>query len=297
MKPLTPLEEQRAREGAFKAFAKEMHLIAPPAEPQASDYIHENQSVVNALKRVISILPAILGVIAVAAILISADKTFSGFRLGVANKGQALEHVLGICGVVMTECGLIYVEFAIVRERLKKGLARRVFNFKEVARWLRVVRGTEPPRDYSDMPDASLIAYSRLIFAVVLGANAYGAYAATVQSDNSISTAFALVMGIAGAFSLRFIGAQLAHITYEIMEQERRTLIAEFERANFETTQAQWALVAEELNRRAMHRAFVVKNELEIEAGSPYLLQAGEDGELEIAPFAQTTLPISSRNE
>lgn len=294
---LTPNEEVRAKEQAYQAFLREMEMRMPKQEPVTSDYVHENQSVVNALKTIISILPAILGVIAIAAILISADKTFTAFRVGVSNKWSVVMYTLGVCGVVMTELGLVYVEFAIVRERLKKGLRRRVFNFKDLTRSWRVLKGDEEPLDYGEMPDQSLVAYSRLIFGVVLSANLYGAYIATKDNADPISVGFALALGVAGAFSLRFIGAQLAHITYEIMQQDRQAMKAEIEREWREEMDRRWQVFEDELTARALHRAYVVKNDLGIDARSPYMLQAGEGGELEAVPFEQTISQISLPND
>ena len=295
LKSLTPIEEQRAREAAFLAFQRDMELRMPKADPVSADYVHENPRVIQALKWIISVLPAILGIIAISAIAISADKTFTGFRVGVTNKLPAVTFALGFCGVIMTELGLIYVEFAIVRERLKKGLQRQVFNLREIGRVLRVLRGLEAPRDYSEMPDSSLMAYSRLIFGIVLAANLYGAYKATEANADPVSVGFALALGVAGAFSLRFIGAQLAHITYEIMEQERKTHKAQLDSEWRAEMDRRWAVFEADAESRALHRAFIVKNGLALDANTPYLLQAGEDGEPELAPFEQTTLPISSQ--
>lgn len=283
---LTPIEEVKAKEQAYQAFMREMEMRMPKPEPQSSDYVHENAAVVKTLKAVISILPAILGIIAIAAILISADKTFTAFNVGVSNKYGAIAFALGICGVVMTELGLVYVEFAIVRERLKKGLRRRVFNFKDVVRAWRVIKGDAEPLDYSDMPDQSLVAYSRLIFGVVLAANLFGAYKATEDDADPISIGFALALGVAGAFSLRFIGAQLAHITYEIMQQDREAMKREINAVWRAEMDRRWQVFEDDLIARELHRAYIVKNKLDIDSPSPYLLQAGEGGELEPVPFS-----------
>jgi hypothetical protein len=296
-KSLTLNEEVKAKEQAYEAFKRSYGIQMPKVEPVASDYVHENAGVVKALKAVISILPAILAVISFAAILISADKTFAAFSLGVNSGWHFISVALGVCGVVMTECGLIYVEFAIVRERLKKGLKRRVFNLKDIRRAVQVFIGNEQPLDYGEMPDQSLASYSRLIFVVVLAANVYGAYSATKNNADEISVFFALALGVAGAFSLRFIGAQLAHITYEIMQQERAVLMADIDRQWSNEMDRRWQAVEDEMIARAMHRLYTMKNGLAIEAGSPYMLAPGEGGELEPIPFRLENSQTQSRRE
>lgn len=104
-----------------------------------------------------------------------------------------------------------------------------------------------------------------------------------------------------GTFSLRFIGAQLAHLTYELVEWRNEQLKQELLETYRREMDQRWAVVEDELTRRALHRKFVTVNRLDINAPSPYLLLVSSDegGEnLNAVPLAasSTPLPMPSDN-
>lgn len=308
-KPLTEAQKTRAEKRAYQEFLKRQELYDPPPALDETDVLHENERVVKSLTGAVALLPAILAALMLAAILISADKTMRAFHDAVANKDAlwgAWAVLVAALAVVMTEGGLVFAEFAAVRERLKKGLPRRVFTLKDFVRAIKVRIGIEEPLDWNEMPDATLTFYARFVFALVLVGNFYGVIIAYGGIDGfdwyALSTiqrvelvAF-IAVGIAGALSLRFIGSQLAHWTYDLMEQRNAIIEREmFERWRQEQNEL-WQDIAPKVLAEAFHAEFVKKNNLPLDARSPYLLVAGEDDEgdpaLSAIPFR--TSPINS---
>lgn len=302
-KQLTQNEQIKAEQAAYDAFQKRQELYSPPPQPNTGDLIRENPRVMSMLVKAVGYLPLLLVIVGVAAAVVSMDKTASAFEASVAHPnglGGAWLYIVALSGVVMADLALVLAEFAMVRDMLRKGLHRNVFNIKDFNRAIRVRLGLETPLDYGQMPDQTLVIYSRFLFLLILAGNIF----AVTRTGNikgigdlTFSNCLLLLTGIAGALSLKFLGRQLSHIVYELA-QER----AEIQRqAMFEEWQdslvSLWQTEGPQMINAALHQAFLKKNKLPLEAGSPYLLSAGEDG-LELFPFqsSQNQSLVQSKN-
>jgi hypothetical protein len=244
-------------------------------------------------------LPALLGIVMFAAIIVSLDKTASAFEASVAHKNGlwgAWTYIVAGAAVIMADGALVIAEFALVRDQLAKGLHREVFTLKNLAHDWRVFVGKEPPRDWHEMADPTLKFYSKFLFWLVLSANVFAVtHAGNIDGVEDLAFENGLLMftGIAGALSLRFIGRQVAHIVYELARKrealENRDLLTQWT----EQMKAIWTQpgVGDALVKQAFHQAFLKKNKLPPGSGSPYLLVAGtnEDGRDEL-----TALPLVS---
>lgn len=287
---LTPNEKAKAEKAAYEAWLKTQEIYSPPPEASKTDLIHENKRVMTVLTNVVSWLPGLLGIVMIASILVSLDKTAAAFHAAVANKIWGWEFIVAMSGVVMADAALVIAEFALVRDMLKKGLRRQVWTVSSLWRSVLVRLGKVPPLDYSDMPDPSLRFYSRFVFWLVLSANVYAVTHTshiTQLSDITFDTGLFLFVGIAGALSLRFIGQQMAHIVYELMDERRRLETVDLRETWRQDMMALWDTEARRVISTAWHEAFLKKNHLPLDAGSPYLLVAGPEGNsFEIAPLA-----------
>ncbi len=301
---LTPNEKQRAEQEAYQAWLARMATYSPPPEPDTTDLVHESAWVVRAMTGAVAMLPVLLALIGLAAVTISSDKTMYAFSQSVANKNSlwgAWAVFVAFMAVLMVEGGLIFSEFGAVRDNLKKGLKRRVWTVASLKRAWNVRLGKEEPLDYSEMPDSTLKTYSRFMFILVLMANTYGVLHAYTGDGKTLTNLagteyLELVMfmfvGIAGAISLRLIGAQLAHMVYDLMSHRRAEEAHELREEWRESLMSMWVEDGGKIIAEALHQKFLIKNCLDPGAQSPYLLTAGldENGELEL----QTTPLVTS---
>ncbi len=291
-KPLTPHQEAKARARAYDAYLEEMVVRHPKPEPCTRDLVHDNKHVARALTGAISLMPVFLAVICISSMVISADKTFKAFSSVAAHPGTIWASLVGALGVVLTEGSMVYVAFAATRQRLQKDLPRRVFTLPSLWRGIKVRLGLVPVPDYDEMPDTSLQWFSRMVFVLVLAANIFTATMPILESTGLVLTpldfiklGFAIFMGTVAPFALHSVGAQLAQLSFDLYRQEQQRLKRELEEQWRAEMDRRWQAVEEELTRRALHRAFVVKNQLSLDAASPYLLTAGQDGEVAAVPF------------
>lgn len=255
--------------------------------------VHENRRVMQVLTDAVSVLPAILGVVMLASIVVSLDKTAAAFHAAVANKDAlwgAWAAVVAIAGVVMADAALVVAEFALVRDQLKKALPRQVWTVKSLVRSVKVRLGMTEPLNYHQMQDPTLKFYSQFVFWLVIAANVYAVTrAGNVHSlgDVNFETGLLLFVGIAGALSLRFIGQQLAHTVYELVAERKRVEAHDLYDAWRQEMNALWEAEGPRLVQEALHERFIRKNKLPPGVPSPYVLMASEeDGALDAVPLA-----------
>ncbi len=277
---LTLNEQARAERAAWDAWQEREKIYNPPPTTDGSDLVHENRRVMKVLTDLVGWLPALLGVVMLASIVVSLDKTASAFEASVAHKDGlwgAWSYIVAGSAVIMADAALVIAEFALVRDQLAKGLHREVFTLKSITRSWRVFVGKEPPLDWHEMADPALKFYAKFLFWLVVSASIFAViHTGSIDGLDDLTFENGLLMftGIAGALSLRFIGRQVAHQVYELARKrealENRDLVAQWT----EQLKAAWAQpgVGDVLVKQALHQAFLKKNRLPPGAGSPYLL-------------------------
>jgi hypothetical protein len=298
LKPLTPHQEAEARNQAYSAFLKEMETRHPRPQPSTRDLVHDNPHIAKALVGSISLMPLFLAVILASAMLISADKTFRAFSGAAANPGWVWTRMVGVLGVLMAEGALVYAAFAKTRQRLQKGLPRQVMTLPSLLRGLKVRLGLAPVPDYDELPDSSLAWFSRLVFVLILAANVFTATLPLLEAAGPAMTlvdwlrlGFAVFMGLVAPFALHSVGSQMAHLSFELYQEDRERLKRELEKDWQKEMDQRWEALEDELTRRALHRQYLVVNRLEGDAPSPYLLVAGEEGQVQAVPFERSLTP------
>jgi hypothetical protein len=295
---LTPNEQARAERLAWEGWQERQKIYNPPPTADGGDIIHEHRRVMQVLTDLVGWLPALLGLVMLAAIVVSLDKTASAFEASVAHKDGlwgAWTYIVAGAAVIMSDAALVVAEFALVRDQLAKGLHREVFTLRSLARGWRVFLGKEPPRDWHEMADATLKFYAKLLFWLVVSANVFAVtHAGNIDGLEDLTFENGLLMftGVAGALSLRFIGRQVAHITYELARKRELLDNRDLLEAWTEEMKALWTQpgVGDVLVRQALHQAFIKKNKLRPGATSPYLLGASETAEGEATLVA---VPLS----
>ena len=293
--PLTPLEETRTEERAYKAWLEKQGIYNPPPEPRTSDLVSDNRKVMDILVAAVGWLPLILAIVGIAAVVVSADKTSAAFEASVAHKDGlwgAWAYIVALSAVVMVDLAMVVAEFALVRDMLRKGLKRQVWNLASAWRSVKVRLGTARPLDYNEMPDGSLQFYSNFLFVLIVAANVYAVTktgSITRPSDITFETGLLLFTGVAGALSLKFLGKQLSHIVYDMAAERREMQRLEMFESWRHDMQRMWETDGPEIVAQALHGAFVKKNRLAPGEQSPYLLMAGEDEEgkpeIQATPF------------
>jgi hypothetical protein len=210
----------------------------------------------------------------------------------------------------MTDLALVVGEFALVRDMLRKGLRRQVWNLAGLVRAIKVRIGIERPLDYHEMPDQALQFYVHFLFVLVIAANVYGVMrAGNIQgpADLNFENGLFLFVGVAGALSLRFLGQQLARIVYDMAAEVRDLRERELREQWQADMLALWAQEGPAIIARALHEKYLRKNGLPLDTpASPYLLLAGQDEEgapqITATPLAQSWMewpnesPPNSRN-
>ncbi len=283
--PLTPLEKTREEERAYQAWLARIRIYKPPPEPGKSDLISDNRKVMDWLIAAVGWLPLILAIVGIAAAVVSMDKTAAAFEASVAHKDGLWglwAYTVALCAVVMVDLALVVAEFALVRDMLRKGLKRQVWNLRGVWRAIRVRLGIEDPLDYHEMPDSSLQFYANFLNVLVIAANVYAVTrTGNINSPGDITWESGLLIftGIAGALSLRFIGRQLSHIVYDLAAEKRELQKQEMQEKWRQDLMQMWEVDGPRIVAEALHSRYLQKNKLPEGSGSPYLLLAGEDEE------------------
>ena len=194
---------------------------------------------------------------------------------------------------------MVYVAFAATRQRLQKGLPRRVVTPPSLLRGLKVRLGLVPVPDYDELPDSSLTWFSRLIFVLILAANVFTATLPLLEATGPAMTmvdwlrlGFAVFMGVVAPVALHSIGSQMAHLSFGLYQENTERLKRELDQHWQQEMNQRWAAVEDEPTRRALHRQYLVVNRLEGDAPSPYLLASGEEeGDLQAVPFERSLTP------
>jgi hypothetical protein len=311
---LTPGEQARAEKTVYEAWLERQKLYEGPPKPSTRDLVHDNPRVASALTWAVSVIPAMLALIMVTAIFISADTTFTAFSGAASHQALLWSSFIGVLGVIFTEGSLVFSEFARVRSRLQRGLPRQVWSLPQFFRGIGVRLGLKRPLQYDEMPDTNLERFATMVFILVLAANVFVATTPLLQANGTSWTAmtdldriyllFAIFMGVVAPFGLKFVGSQLAELSYELFAQQR----AEMEQKLYEEWRRSvtnlWAEEGGKIVMQALHAKYLQKNGLPPDSVSPYLLMAGpaeEGGELQLqaAPLANSRepLPTPSRNE
>ncbi len=317
LKYLTEKEEAQAKAAAYQAFQDEMGYRFPKPQASIKDLVHENRLVSKALCAAISFMPAILGLIMASSLVISADRTFKAFSDAATSDYWLWATLIGLLGVVMTEGSLVFSEFAAVRQRLQKGLKRRVVTLPTLFEGLWIRLGRKPswqagrltwlpaqPLDYDEMPDTGLEHFARLVFLLVLVANVftatfpilehYGTNFADMGGVELLSLAFAVFIGVCAPLTLKIVGAQMAQMSFEMYRKEQEQQQRNYDEEWRTEMDRRWQTVEEEMAQRALHRAFIVKNKLSLDAPSPYLLLTSgeEDAPVEAVPLASSSAAL-----
>jgi hypothetical protein len=163
------------------------------------------------------------------------------------------------------------------------------------------------------MPNTNLERFSTMVFILVLAANIFVAVTPLLQANGTSWTAmtdlarinllFAVFMGVVAPFGLKFVGSQLAELSYELFAQQRNEMEQELHERWRRELLDLWAEDGGKIIAEALHQKFLIKNHLDPGAQSPYLLTAGldENGELELraSPLvpSQEPLPTPSASE
>lgn len=298
IKDLSQGEKVQVEARAYKAFLAQAEIYNPPPTPDGTDLIHENRRVMNVLTNLVGWLPALFAFVLAGATIVSLDKTAAAFEASVAHKDGlfgAWTYIVAIAAIVMCDVALVISEFAAVRDTLSKNLRREVFTLKRVMRGWRVFVGKEQPRDWHEMPDPTLAFYSKFLFWLVIAANVYAVTrTANINSlsDIGFEEFLLLFTGVAGALSLRLVGRQVAHIVYELAKKRENLEAREMREEWRQEMTDLWREQGPHIIAEAMHQKFLSKNHLPLDAGSPYLLMAGENegGEPTVSavPLAQS---------
>ncbi len=287
--PLTPLEKTREEERAYQAWLAQRKIYKPPPEPSSRDIVHDNPYITRALTWAVSVIPALLALIMLTAVFISADRTFAAFQGAAAHQATLWASFIGLLGVVFTEGSLVMAEFASVRSRLQRNTPRQVWTLPRFFRGIAVRLGLKEPLDYNEMPDTNLERFASMVFVLVLAANVFVATMPMLETNGTswaamtdlarIKLGFAIFMGVVAPFGLKFVGAQLAQLSYSLYEQQRAEMRQEMQERWRQDLMQVWEVDGPRIVAEALHSRYLQKNKLPEGSRSPYLLVAGEDEE------------------
>jgi len=244
-------------------------------------------------------IPGFLALIMFTAIFLSADRTFAAFQGAAAHDFWVWSAFVGLLGVIFTEGSLVFAEFAAVRNRLQRNLPRQVWTVPKFFRGIGVRLGLQKPLDYGEMPDTNLERFATMVFVLVLAANVFVATMPLLEANGTawadmttlaqIKLGFAIFMGVVAPFGLKFVGGQLAELSYSLYEQQRVEMRQNMQRRWKDDLMDLWEQEGPKIIAQTLHTAYVTKNKLPPGEQSPYLLMAGEDEEgkpeLQATPF------------
>lgn len=287
--PLTPLEQTRAEKKAYDAWLEKQAIYNPAPEPDSRDIVHDNPAVTRALAWAVSMIPVFLALIMFSAMFISADRTFTAFSGAAAHGLPVWAGFIGLLGVIFTEGSLIFAEFAAVRSRLQRNLPRQVWTVPKFMRAVAVRLGLKNPLDYDEMPDNNLERFSSMVFVLVLAANVFVATMPLLEANGTawavmtdlarIKLLFAIFMGVVAPFGLKFVGGQLAELSYSLYAQQRADMRLEMQKQWKAEMMSMWEQEGPQIVAQALHATYARKNGLPPGAQSPYLLMTGMDEE------------------
>lgn len=306
LKQLTPNERVNAEKKAYEAFLRQAAIYNPEPEPDSRDIVHDNPFIARALVWAVSVIPGILAVILASAIFISADRTFTAFSEASAHNGTIWASFIGLLGVVFTEFSLVFVEFASVRSRLQRNLPRQVWTLPKFLRGIGVRLGLREPLDYNAMPDTNLERFASMVFILVLAANIFVGVMPLLETNGTswaamtdlarMKLVFAIFMGIVAPVGLRFVGGQLASLSYSLYDQQRAELRQALHEDWRKEMTSLWEDQAPRIIAEALHARFCQKNALPIGTESPYLLVTGDGEEGDAAEVHLVPLASSQAN-
>ncbi len=293
--PLTPNEEAMAKAQAQQAFAREYSLLSPePTRVIPGQWTRKfMRAMFSGLSALLSSVPFWVLIIVVAAGVISADKTLKAFQDAAAHGSWA--GAVGWAGVCMAEVGLVYLEFSSRADRLSRGDRRRVVTLLGLLRGVLVRVGVKAPLPYSEMPETQRGTLTIVLFLLALAGNVYGvAYSDAAQlsiaQTETITGFFArlgelpfveaapvffkIFLGCVAPLALLVSGGELARVAYETRQRYERDFLAD-ERAKWEQEMiAAYEQYRAQREAEALANAYRRKNDLPLDAGTPYLLVA-----------------------